>query len=71
MLLDLYKNLMCGSLGDLSIISFTPHKFITWDRGDDTTNKKKYFDYLLDLNILIGLKIKMIGIRVRFKFQNY
>jgi len=45
-----YQNLKCGSLGELSIFSFTPHKIITMGQGGMIlTNNKKYYEYLLDL----------------------
>lgn len=54
-----YENLMCGSLGDLSVISFTPHKLITMGQGGMIlTNNKKYFDYLSDLKYFNRLKDK-------------
>ena len=54
-----YKNLMCGSLGDLSIFSFTPHKLITMGQGGMIlTNNKKYFDYLSDLKYFNRVKDK-------------
>ena len=54
-----YENLMCGSLGDLSIISFTPHKLITMGQGGMIlTNNKKYIEYLSDLKYFNRLKDK-------------
>ena len=54
-----YGNLMCGSMGDLSIFSFTPHKLITMGQGGMIlTNNKKYFDYLSDLKYFNRLKDK-------------
>jgi len=54
-----YENLMCGSLGDLSIISFTPHKLITMGQGGMIlTDNEKYFNYLSDLKYFNRIKDK-------------
>ena len=45
-----YKSHKCGSLGDLSVISFTPHKIITMGQGGMIfTNDKKMYDYLISI----------------------
>ena len=44
-----YENVYCGSLGDLSVISFTPHKIITMGQGGMVlTDNEKFFNYLID-----------------------
>jgi len=54
-----YKNTKCGSLGDLSIISFTPHKIITMGQGGMIlTDNQEYYDYLLKLKTFNRLKDK-------------
>jgi len=41
---------MCGYLGDLSVLSFTPHKIITMGQGGMIlTDKKKIYDQIIKL----------------------
>jgi len=45
-----YGSDKCGSLGDLSIFSFTPHKIITMGQGGMVlTDNEEYFEQLTDL----------------------
>ena len=45
-----YQDKMCGSLGSISIFSFTPHKIITMGQGGLVlTDNDKLYDYLVDL----------------------
>ena len=44
------KTAMCGSLGEASILSFTPHKIITMGQGGMIlTDKKKIYDQIIKL----------------------
>ena len=44
------KTTMCGSLGEASILSFTPHKIITMGQGGMIlTDKKKIYDQIIKL----------------------
>ncbi len=45
-----YKLNKCGSIGDLSIISFTPHKIITMGQGGMVfTNDRNFYEYLISI----------------------
>ena len=45
-----YKSQKCGSLGDLSVISFTPHKIITMGQGGMVfTNDQNFYEYLISI----------------------
>ena len=45
-----YKSYKCGSIGDLSIISFTPHKIITMGQGGMVfTNNQNFYEYLISI----------------------
>lgn len=45
-----YKSSKCGSIGDLSVISFTPHKIITMGQGGMVfTNDQNFYDYLISI----------------------
>ena len=45
-----YQDRMCGSLGSMSVFSFTPHKIITMGQGGLVlTDDDGLYDYLLDL----------------------
>ena len=45
-----YKSNKCGSIGDLSIISFTPHKIITMGQGGMVfTNDINFYEYLISI----------------------
>ena len=44
------EKIKCGGIGDLSVLSFTPHKIITMGQGGMIlTNNSKKFKYLNDL----------------------
>jgi perosamine synthetase len=44
------KTKMCGSLGEVSVLSFTPHKIITMGQGGMVlTDKKKIYDQIIKL----------------------
>lgn len=45
-----YKTSKCGSIGDLSILSFTPHKIITMGQGGMIfTNDQNFYDFLISI----------------------
>jgi len=45
-----YNSNKCGSIGDLSIISFTPHKIITMGQGGMVfTNDRNFYEYLISI----------------------
>ena len=45
-----YQDKMCGSLGSISVFSFTPHKIITMGQGGLVlTDDESLYEYLLDL----------------------
>ncbi len=45
-----YLEKKCGSLGDLSIFSFTPHKIITMGQGGMVlTDNKSFYEYLINI----------------------
>ena len=45
-----YQDRMCGSLGSMSVFSFTPHKIITMGQGGLVlTDDDSLYEYLLDL----------------------
>ena len=45
-----YQDKMCGSLGSISVFSFTPHKIITMGQGGLVlTDDDSLYEYLLDL----------------------
>lgn len=45
-----YKSSKCGSIGDLSVISFTPHKIITMGQGGMVfTNDQNFYEYLISI----------------------
>ena len=45
-----YESNKCGSLGDLSILSFTPHKIITMGQGGMVlTNDESLYNYLISI----------------------
>jgi perosamine synthetase len=50
----------CGSLGDISIFSFTPHKIITMGQGGMVlTNNEQIYEFLYDLKTFNREKDKM------------
>ena len=45
-----YASDKCGSLGDLSVLSFTPHKIITMGQGGMVlTNDESFYNYLISI----------------------
>ena len=55
-----YKEISCGSLGDISILSFTPHKIITMGQGGMVlTDNDEYKENLLNLKTFNRSKDKM------------
>ena len=45
-----YSHKKCGKLGDLSVLSFTPHKIITMGQGGMVfMNKKTLSDFIEDI----------------------
>ena len=45
-----YQDKMCGSLGSISVFSFTPHKIITMGQGGLVlTDEDNLYEYLIDL----------------------
>ncbi len=55
-----YSNKKCGSLGDLSIFSFTPHKIITMGQGGMIlTNNKEYAENIFNLKTFNRSKDKL------------
>ena len=45
-----YQNKMCGSLGSMSVFSFTPHKIITMGQGGLVlTDEDNFYEYLEEL----------------------
>ena len=45
-----YQNKMCGSLGSMSVFSFTPHKIITMGQGGLVlTDEDNFYEYLVEL----------------------
>ena len=45
-----YKNIACGSLGNTSVLSFTPHKIITTGQGGMVlTDNKRVYEKVMDL----------------------
>lgn len=45
-----YKTSKCGSIGELSILSFTPHKIITMGQGGMIfTNDQNFYDFLISI----------------------
>jgi len=45
-----YQDKMCGSLGSMSVFSFTPHKIITMGQGGlILTDNDSFYEYLIDL----------------------
>ena len=45
-----YQNKMCGSLGSMSVFSFTPHKIITMGQGGLVlTDEDNLYEYLIEL----------------------
>ena len=69
-----YKNLNAGNLGDLSVLSFTPHKIITTGQGGMIlTNSKKLADNILRLktfNRSAGKSDWHDGFGLNFKFTD-
>ena len=54
-----YKNNRCGSLGDLSILSFTPHKIITMGQGGMIfTDNEDYYNHIVSLKTFNRTKDK-------------
>ena len=54
-----YKNSKCGSLGDLSILSFTPHKIITMGQGGMIfTDNEDYYNHIVSLKTFNRTKDK-------------
>ena len=68
------KTKKCGSLGDISIFSFTPHKIITMGQGGMIlTNKKTVADFILKLKTFNRLKDKSdfhAGFGLNFKITD-
>ena len=64
----------CGSLGDLSIISFTPHKIITTGQGGMIlTNNKDFYNFLVQIKSFNRTKDKSDfhdGFGLNFKFTD-
>jgi len=55
-----YSKKSCGSLGDISIFSFTPHKIITMGQGGMIlTNNKKLHENIMDLKTFNRQKDKL------------
>ena len=55
-----YQDKMCGSLGSISIFSFTPHKIITMGQGGLVlTDNDKLYEYLVDLKTFNRSKDKI------------
>ena len=55
-----YEHQKCGSLGDLSIFSFTPHKIITMGQGGMIlTDNEDFYDRLTDLKTFNRSKDKI------------
>ena len=55
-----YSNKKCGSLGDLSIFSFTPHKIVTMGQGGMIlTNNKEYAENIFNLKTFNRSKDKL------------
>ena len=70
-----YNNLAkCGSLGDLSIFSFTPHKIITTGQGGMVlTNNTEFYDFIFKLKTFNRTKDKSDfheGFGLNFKFTD-
>jgi perosamine synthetase len=69
-----YSNSLCGSLGDLSIFSFTPHKIITTGQGGMVlTDNEKFYNLLIDLKTFNREKDKSDwhkGFGLNFKFTD-
>ena len=65
-------NLKCGSLGDLSILSFTPHKIITTGQGVMVlTNNEKYNEFIFNFKSFYREKDKsdyheQLGLNFKF-----
>lgn len=54
-----YQNSKCGSLGDLSILSFTPHKIITMGQGGMIlTDNEEFYNYLISIKTFNRVKDK-------------
>ena len=54
-----YSHKACGSLGDISVLSFTPHKIITTGQGGMILlDNNKYKNLINDLKLLIEEKDK-------------
>jgi perosamine synthetase len=54
-----YQDKMCGSLGSMSVFSFTPHKIITMGQGGMVlTDDANFYEYLIDLKTFNRLKDK-------------
>lgn len=55
-----HSNDFCGSLGDISIFSFTPHKIITMGQGGMVlTNNNQIYEFLYDLKTFNREKDKL------------
>jgi len=70
-----YENLKnCGSIGDLSVISFTPHKIITTGQGGMVlTNNSDYYNFLIQIKSFNRTKDKSDfheGFGLNFKFTD-
>ena len=74
----------CGSLGDISIFSFTPHKIITMGQGGMVlTNNKKTYTYLNELKTFnrskdksdvhkgFGLNFKITDLQASFGLEQF
>lgn len=69
-----YENKNCCSLGDLSILSFTPHKIITTGQGGMVlTDNEKYYEAIFKLKTFNRQKDKLDwheGFGLNFKFTD-
>jgi perosamine synthetase len=68
------ENTFCGSLGDLSIISFTPHKIMTTGQGGMVlTDNQDFYDFLVQMKSFNRTKDKSDfheGFGLNFKFTD-
>ena len=68
------ENTFCGSLGDLSVISFTPHKIISTGQGGMIlTNSKNFYDFLIQIKSFNRTKDRSDfheGFGLNFKFTD-
>jgi len=69
-----YENKNCCSLGDLSILSFTPHKIVTTGQGGMVlTDNEKYYESIFNLKTFNRQKDKTDwheGFGLNFKFTD-